>query len=147
MGLKKGVDLNSVSQEKATEGKETWRTVRPGVNYSGFCGNASCPAFKQNVVQNMGTGSRLVTDDVMQQAIRCPQCGTPFELNSICLYQCAARVVIHDHTTTTDEYRVERDDVIRLGARGEKEGKERRNSAECLVEIATKPLHKDCIIC
>uniref|UniRef100_A0A7S1J3Y5 Uncharacterized protein n=1 Tax=Eutreptiella gymnastica TaxID=73025 RepID=A0A7S1J3Y5_9EUGL len=152
---KKGLNLNSVSRTEAIEGDTDYMIVEPGLNYLGFCKGEKCVASNKSVVCRRGHGSHMVNEDVTHDKVLCPKCHLPFEVAEIALYRCKAKVTIHDHQSTTDAYECKGKEVVKLGARGElKDGNSNakkvssRNSADCLLEITTKPLQEDkCTIC
>eukprot|EP01062_Namystynia_karyoxenos_P023058 TRINITY_DN18874_c3_g1_i3.p2 TRINITY_DN18874_c3_g1~~TRINITY_DN18874_c3_g1_i3.p2 ORF type:complete len:147 (+),score=59.71 TRINITY_DN18874_c3_g1_i3:171-611(+) len=145
MGVLKDFDVNKVERSTVVDAQTDYNIIRSGCSYAGFCGNASCPANKKYVVCNRGYGSFLVNDDVMSAVPKCPRCKSTFELRNVCLFQCRATVTIHDHQEQTATYKVQGEEVVKLGSK-----MDLKINPHALMSIETKPLSAggrgDCVI-
>lgn len=74
-GAPKGFGFNGMSYEvkqKFSENAPDWRTVRPGISFSGICMNMKCEAYNDEVISNNEFG----VFDINRQLglIICPMC-------------------------------------------------------------------------
>eukprot|EP01064_Diplonema_japonicum_P019743 TRINITY_DN2855_c1_g4_i1.p1 TRINITY_DN2855_c1_g4~~TRINITY_DN2855_c1_g4_i1.p1 ORF type:complete len:142 (+),score=36.98 TRINITY_DN2855_c1_g4_i1:43-468(+) len=114
MGALKNFNCDVVQQTKTVEGDKKELIIQCGLSYSGICTGKECAAGKKSVLCNKGYVTDLI---VNEDCATCPLCGTPFEIQQICLYRCDAKVTLLDHVEESALYRPRKADVVKIGAK------------------------------
>lgn len=120
MGLLKQFDTSVRRRDTVVEGNTPYNIIQPGLSYSGVCRNPKCsPAKGKTVICNRGFGNFLVNDDISLNTIICPMCSSPFELESIGLFQCRAECIIHAHQEQRELFVAKGLEIVKIGKKAD----------------------------